>query len=479
VTPIASYRSGALYRAIASLLLLSVGCLAAGPAGEKAPFSKLMELSAHPSDPKFREALAATLDPTELKEGTAWIGHGPDFLWALEAASRPLLFVDDKPGPEMKAVPGSNLWFATGKAQIGHAHAFRYTIAGKPFGGIYDFPAYTPDSYAQPGVPQGKLSGPFTFTSKVYEGMTNDYYLYVPAQYDPAKPVALMVWQDGSLYIHRDSDYNRILDSLDNLTAKREIPVIIHLFVNPGTLGNQQSELYQKITAARAGRGQGGRGAQVVVPPAMRPFPHSATRGGPGLVDLRSIQYDTVDGHYLKYLQELLPEIEKQYSIRKDPYSRAITGLSSGAICALNVAWQQPEPFTRVLSWIGSYTSIQWRSNELDGGDSYPAKVRKEAKRNIRIWLQDGTNDLENAQGSWPLQAVEMANSFKLRGYDFHLSLGRGTHNPSQGSAEFPEEMRWLWRDYDPAKTEQTFEMDAAEQAAPFFRITSLNREIQ
>jgi enterochelin esterase family protein len=154
-------------------------------------------------------------------------------------------------------------------------------------------------------------------------------------------------------------------------------------------------------------------------------------------------------------------------------------GLSSGAICALNVAWQQPSEFSRVISWIGSYTAIQWRANELDSGQAYPSKVRKEPKRNIRIWLQDGRNDLENGQGSWPLQAMEMANSLKLRQYDFHFSFGPGTHNPSHGSAEFPAEMAWLWRDYDPAKTEQVYSIDESEKSKPYFRVTSLNREEQ
>ena len=169
-----------------------------------------------------------------------------------------------------------------------------------------------------------------------------------------------------------------------------------------------------------------------------------AGRGGrgvstPGAVSMRSIEYDTVSDRYARYLRdELLPEVYKKYNIRKDGYSRAITGLSSGGICALNVAWQQPDQFSRVITWIGSYTAIQWRQNELDSGQAYPSKVRKEPKRNIRIWIQDGSNDLENGQGSWPLQAIEMANSFKLREYDFHFRFGRGTHNTSHGSAEFP-----------------------------------------
>jgi predicted alpha/beta superfamily hydrolase len=206
--------------------------------------------------------------------------------------------------------------------------------------------------------------------------------------------------------------------------------------------------------------------------------PRVAGRGGPGApIDLRSFQYDTVDDRYSRYLEEFLPEVEKKYNIRKDSYSHAITGLSSGAICALNVAWQRLDMFSRVITWIGSFTGIQWRLNEQDGGNAFPNIIRSGAKKNMRVWIQDGRNDVENNQGSWPLQAIEMANSFKLRQYDFHLSFGYNTHNPSQGSAEFPAEMTWLWRDYDPAKAEQIYQMDEREKSLPMFRVATLNRE--
>jgi enterochelin esterase family protein len=131
---------------------------------------------------------------------------------------------------------------------------------------------------------------------------------------------------------------------------------------------------------------------------------------------------------------------------------------------------------SRVLSRIGSFTSIQWHPGVIDGGNVYPFKIRKESKRNIRVWLQDGSNDLENEFGSWPLQNIQMANSLKRQGYDFHLSFGTGTHNGAQGNSEAPLELAWLWRDYDPAKTEQVFEMDAAEAAKGMFRVRLLDR---
>ena len=159
------------------------------------------------------------------------------------------------------------------------------------------------------------------------------------------------------------------------------------------------------------------------------------------------------------------------------PIAGAIAGNSSGGICAFNAAWFKPNEFSRVLSRIGSFTSIQWKPGVLDGGNVYPFKVRKEPKRNIRVWLQDGSGDLENTHGSWPMANIAMANSLKLMEYDFHLSFGTGTHNGAGGNSELPAEMVWLWRDYDPAKTEQTFVMEAEEKAKPMFRVRALNRE--
>ena len=197
-----------------------------------------------------------------------------------------------------------------------------------------------------------------------------------------------------------------------------------------------------------------------------------------GTQRLRSIQYDTVTDTFAKYvLEEILPEVGKTYSLRKDGYSRAIAGDSSGAIAAFNAAWWKPEQFSRVLSRIGSFTSIQWKPGQLDGGNIFPFAVRKQDKRNLRVWMQDGSGDLENEHGSWPAQNINLANSLKMKGYDFHFSWGNGTHSRNGGHAELAEEMVWLWGDYDPAKTSQEFMQDPAEKAKPSFRVKALNRE--
>ena len=129
-----------------------------------------------------------------------------------------------------------------------------------------------------------------------------------------------------------------------------------------------------------------------------------------------------------------------------------------------------------MLSTIGSFTSIQWHPGQIDGGNVYPNKIRKEAKRNIRVYLQDGSEDLENNHGSWPLQNIQMANSLKMMGYDFHLQFGNGSHNGSDANSQLPLSLAWLWREYNPAKTEQIYEQEPSEKAKPMFRVHIYNR---
>jgi enterochelin esterase family protein len=194
---------------------------------------------------------------------------------------------------------------------------------------------------------------------------------------------------------------------------------------------------------------------------------------------MRSIQYDTVSDRFSKYLlQEILPDVQKTYKLRSDAYSRAISGASSGAIAAFNVAWYRPDQFSRVMSQIGSYVALQWHPEQnLDGGYIVSTKVRREPKKNIRVWLSDGANDMETNPGSWPLNNIMLANALKLRGYDFHFRFGEGMHSSAQAALDLPETLVWLWRDYDPAKTEQTYHMEEEERVKPPFRVSIVNRD--
>lgn len=423
---------------------------------EKRSVEQLTTL-ANSHDSHLAEAITATFDAKDLKEGTASMGHGPDFFFALESASQPVLIIDDAPGPQMAPSTG-NLWYAPAHIEsVAHLHSFHYVIQGANFGGSLNLPAYGPLSYLQPGVPSGKLSEKIIHTSKIYDGMKSEYWIYVPAQYDPKIPTALMVFQDGGWYIDRNGRIP-VLDAIDNLIAQKRIPVMICVFISPGDISASPGTATYNFVKAYSDKWQ-------------RTLQDS----------MRSTLYDTVSDRYPRFLRdEVLAEVESKYNIRKDAYSHAITGLSSGGICSFNAAWQMPDLFSRVISWIGSFDSIQWREapNVADGGQDYPSKILREPHRNIRVWLQDGSNDLEiEKYGSWPLANLRMANALKMKGYDFHFSFGNGSHNPGQGAAEFPEEMVWLWRDYDPNKTEQTFSMEPSETAKPVFRVKVVNRD--
>jgi len=407
------------------LVLAAAGCVAQTPT-----LATLKELSKRPASAEFEQALKTALKAPNIQKGTAYLGEGPDFFFAVEATSQPELYIDSEKSAALKRVGKSNLWFTEETLKTGRSHGFYYMIADAKFGGQTDVPSFGPESYDKPGVPHGKLSEKMVFKSHLYEGMECNYWVYTPAQYNPSTPAALFVWQDGQGLVQREGTRSQIV--FDNLIAEGKIPVIIQVYIQPGMVG------------AKA---------------------------------MRSIEYDSVNDTYARFLRdEILPEVYKNYNIRKDGYSRALGGGSSGGICAFNVAWQQPDQFSRVLSRIGSFTSIQWHPGELDGGNVFPFKIRKEEKRNIRVWLQDGSEDLENQFGSWPLQNLQMANSLKIRDYDFHLSFGNGTHNGAHGNSELPQELLWLWRDYDPAKTEQTYTMEESEKKLPFFRVRPYNR---
>jgi enterochelin esterase family protein len=359
---------------------------------------------------------------------------GEDYLFVTDIKS-PSISIDMQVPLLMFPIPNSALSMRLVKMRVGVTHAYQYFSEGKPSGNRSDIPGYNPDSYPQPNVPQGTLSEKHSITSKIYDGMKADYWVYAAPGVDPNVPAPLMVWQDGQGFIDRINSKLRLFTVTENLVAQKLIPPMVHVMIAPGL----------------------------------------STDNKP----MRSIEYDTVSDRYNRFLlEEVLPEVEKTYKLRQDGYSRAIGGESSGAICSFNSAWFAPEKFARVHSTIGSYTSIQWHPEDhQDGGNLYPFLVRKMPKRNIRIWMSDGADDLENNHGSWPMQNIELANSLKFREYDYHFRFGLATHDSAQAAIDLPESLTWLWRGYDPAKTREDFTMDPAEKDKPFYRVTINNRD--
>jgi enterochelin esterase-like enzyme len=394
------------------------------------PLEELMDaVRQGPAAPGLRERVTKTLG---ARGGSAvW---GQDYLWVTESASPVTISIDQQPPVAMLQIDGSNLWMILKKMRTGVTHQYQMYAAGKPLGARGDAIGYNPDSYPKAGVAHGKLSEKHTLTSRIFDGMKSDYWVYASPGVDPAVPAALMVWQDGQ-GIAAESSRLRLFTVVENLEHQKLLPPMVHVLIAPGQSPSGQA--------------------------------------------MRSIEYDTMSDRYPRFLmEEVLPEVEKTYKLRQDSYSRAIAGESSGGICAFNAAWLMQDHFSRVHSAVGSFTSIQWRPQEkLEGGNVYPFKVRKEPKRNIRIWMSDGSDDLENSHGSWPMQNIQMANSLKFREYDFHFRFGTAAHGGSQAALDLPESLAWLWRDYDPQKTSQEYQMDPAEKEKPFFRVTITNRD--
>lgn len=259
-----------------------------------------------------------------------------------------------------------------------------------------------PDSQYQPGVPKGTVTH-HTWTSKIFPGTVRDYWVYVPQQYDSAKPACVMVFQDGGGYQDANGQF-RVPVVFDNLIHKGEMPVTIAIMINPG-----------------------------VVPAAN---PNALPRFN------RSYEYDGLSDQYVRFLlEEILPEVGKTYHLTGDPNGRALGGASSGGICAFTAAWERPDAFRRVLSFVGSFTNLR-------GGHNYASLIRKHEPKPLRIFLQDGSNDQDIYSGSWFLGNNDVAAALKFAGYDYRYVVGTGGHNGIQGGAILPDALRWLWRDY-------------------------------
>ena len=272
-----------------------------------------------------------------------------------------------------------------------------------------------PDSMPQEGVPKGEIRGPFHIQSNVYPGTQHTYWVYVPAQYDPAVPTALMVYQDGQAFMDPNGDL-RAQNVMDNLIYRREIPVMLGVFINPGRTPEQ-------------------------------PEPTPAEWGD--RTTNRPTEYNTPDDKYARVItEELMPVLNKEYNISKDPEMRGIGGSSSGAIAAFAVAWERPNEFRKVLSNVGSFVDIK-------GGYVYPERVMASEKKPIRIFLCDGRNDNRgqgrggayNQNRDWFFQNVRLMKALTAKGYDVNYSWGMNLHGQKYGGAIMPDMMRWLWRD--------------------------------
>ena len=261
-----------------------------------------------------------------------------------------------------------------------------------------------PDRVARTDVPQGKVTSGQFAESEIYPGTKRDYSVYVPAQYKPDEPAALMVFMDGAGYANPKGGF-RIPVVFDNLIHQKAMPITIAVFVNPGTV--------------------------------------PATMLGAKDRSNRSFEYDTPGDRYANFLvDEFLPVALKGLNVTKDPAKRAVCGISSGGICAFTVAWEKPEHFGLVMSHIGSFTNIR-------GGWAYPGLVRKtkDKPKAIKVYLQDGKDDLNNLHGNWPLSNQDLAMALQFAGYRYKLEMTDGGHSGKWGGEMLPDALRWLWNE--------------------------------
>jgi enterochelin esterase family protein len=351
--------------------------------------------------------IRSTFGRDALSRGTALRVDELTAAWALEwqapaGVARPPRVVSDAGGFNLtlSRIGSTEVYAAIATLSHGTAFTWHYEAGDRRLGGgqieVY---ATHPDSREQLGVPKGTVKQMPPWQSRIFAGTTRDWWVYVPAQYRAESPAAVMVFQDGA----GPRDY--VPTVFDNLIAKGDMPVTVGVFVQPGVLADKRSN--------------------------------------------RNFEYDTLSDQYARFLlEEILPEVEKTVRLRRDGASRAISGMSSGGICAFTVAWERPNEFSKVLSWVGSFTNIASGASGRDGGHNYEALVRKLPRKPIRVFLQDGANDLDNQYGNWPLANQTLARSLAFAGYDYRFEYGQGFHSTAHGRAILPDSLRWLWRDW-------------------------------
>jgi len=258
-----------------------------------------------------------------------------------------------------------------------------------------------PDMVKKEGVPAGTVTKGTFDQSVIFPGTTREYAVYLPAQYDAAKPAALMIFQDGMGYA------GSVPTAFDNLIHSKEMPVTAALFVNPGVVPEAGENALARYN--------------------------------------RSFEYDAADGRYAEFLlTEMIPHALKDLNITTDPNFRGLCGSSSGGIAAFQAAWERPDQFRRVFTTVGTYVGLR-------GGNELPVLVRKLEPKPIRIFLQDGKNDNNLYCGSWWVANQDMLASFEWAGYEVNHEWGEGGHNRKHGNAIFPDVMRWLWQDWQGA----------------------------
>ena len=327
---------------------------------------------------------------------------------ATPAAGAPAARKGGPPGPPITPAE---------KADIAKLNDLPAWKAGDGDGSYSVGPMYTPapEQTARDGVPHGKV---IMFTmdsagSKFYPGVDGaafkrDVTVYVPAQYVPGTPVAVIVSCDAY-----GAKNNQLPNILDNMIADKRLPVIVAVMI-----ANGGSE--------------------------------------------RSMEYDTVSAKYAEFVEaEVLPRAEKEAGvvITKDPDARMTLGGSSGGVCAFTMAWFHPELYHRVLSYSGTFVALKRDDSAPHGAWEYHENfIPKTPAKPLRVWLHVSENDNGAATTgaafrNWVIANKAMAAVLKDKGYHYQLVYAKNAgHTDGKVIAQtYPQALEWVWQGYKPA----------------------------
>ncbi|MCH2205481.1 MAG: alpha/beta hydrolase-fold protein [Lentisphaerales bacterium] len=354
---------------------------------------------------------------------------GGTVVWSLEAKSGHTveIFAEKNRHWSMQELGKSGVYVASQRFPNFSSVHFRYAINGvrqnmakeHRFG--FESYKWQPMSLKQSGVPEGKLisKGVYKASDEFYKASERNWLIYVPVQYKKDTAAKLLLFNDGGGFIKGDGNACTVMD---NLIHTGKMPVSIAVFVNPGNIS----------------RGE-----------------------GKAAIKNRGNEYDTCTPKFANFIEkEILSQVYAEYNISKDPADHVIIGSSSGASCAFTAAWHRNDLFQKVVSFVGSYcdfrptndyphsTAPKSEYGPFKTAHDYPALIRKTVpSKKIKVYLQDGVNDLDNRLGNWYQNNERMATALAFAGYDFKFTSGKGLHSKKHGMYLLPEILEWLWKD--------------------------------
>ena len=364
-----------------------------------------------------------TIGETSLLQGAQPRVDGQTLLFAITSAdaTSPPHVVSDKSHTfdlPLTRLGQTDVYLATIDVPEGAALRWTYHVDGTPHAtGQFEVHVVESETERRSDVPEGVVTKQPIWRSNIFAGTERDWWVYIPDQYREDQPANVMIFQDGAFY------RSFVPATFDNLIADGSMPVTIGIFIDPGHRTGEEYEMRSGVFKA-----------------------------GPG--SNRSFEYDTLSDQYTRFLlEEILPEVSRSHNLTQNAAGRAIGGFSSGGICAFTVAWERPDQFSKVLSWVGSFANIAHGESMREGGHNYQALIRRLPRKPIRVFLQDGENDLVNVSGNWWLANLEMDDALRFAEYDYIFVHGKGFHSGYHGRAILPSSLRWLWR---PEKCDMT-----------------------